>query len=332
ADGTADQPIVFTSDQASPNRGDWGGLIINGRAPINTGLQAEGEGNTGFYGGDDPDDSSGILRYVRVQYAGIEFSPDNELNGIAFQGVGRGTVVDYCQVHMNQDDGIEFFGGTVDAKHLVCTNNRDDNFDWTDGWTGRGQFWVCQQRGDDADNGFEADNNGENNDLLPRSNPMIYNVTLIGDPTGAQIDESRHGMLLREGTAGCIRNAIAMGFNRAGLDVDHEATFAQAASGDLSLQNSIFYDNRTANFSTDDDGFDEGAWAQTPGFNNLEATVCPVVNPYANQTSSFASTGPAVDGTVPVATPPNDGFFDTTVDFIGAVGGLDHHQRGPGGR
>ncbi|MBA2356109.1 MAG: hypothetical protein H0V80_15775, partial [Acidobacteria bacterium] len=159
ATGTATQPVVFTSDQAvgNRNRGDWGGLIINGRAPLNVpGGVAFGEGDTGEYGGTDPNDNSGILRYVRVEFAGIEFSPDNELNGIAFQGVGRGTSVDYVHVKMNRDDGVEFFGGTVDARHVVLTGIRDDNLDWTFGWTGRVQYLVAQQRGDDADHGIEA--------------------------------------------------------------------------------------------------------------------------------------------------------------------------------
>ena len=156
-------------------------------------------GDTGEYGGTDPEDSSGILRYVRVEFAGIEFSPDNELNGIAFQGVGSGTVVDYVQVHFNQDDGIEFFGGTVNAKHLYCTGIRDDSFDWTDGWTGKGQFWVAQQRGDDADNGFEADNNGDDNEANPRSNPTIYNVTLVG---GSGRTGKRYGSAATRGHGG----------------------------------------------------------------------------------------------------------------------------------
>ena len=231
ANGTAEAPIVFTSDQfeGERDRGQWGGLIVNGRAPVNTGLPAFGEGDTGEYGGTDPEDSSGILRYVRVEFAGIEFSPDNELNGIAFQGVGSGTVVDYVQVHFNQDDGIEFFGGTVNAKHLYCTGIRDDSFDWTDGWTGKGQFWVAQQRGDDADNGFEADNNGDDNEASPRSNPTIYNVTLVGDPDGPESDT---GLLLREGTAATLRNFIVIGFNAGGLDVDTESSITLANSGE----------------------------------------------------------------------------------------------------
>lgn len=326
ANGRADKPIVFTSDkpEGQRDRGQWGGLIINGRAPVNTGATAEGEGNTGTYGGNDPNDNSGVLRYVRVEFAGIEFSPENELNGIAFQGVGAGTTVEYIQVHYNQDDGIEFFGGTVNAKYLYCTGIRDDSFDWTDGWTGKGQFWVAQQHGDDADNGFEADNEGDNNESTPRSNPTIYNVTLVGDPKGPESDT---GLLLREGTAATLRNFIVMGFNKGGVDVDHSSTFNQANSGGLSLQNTIFFDNKVGgstegvagNFETDDDGFDEGAWATNPQFNNAQ-TDPMLMAPYSQTSPDFTpeANSPAVNGTVPVASPPADGFFDS-VNFIGGV-------------
>src|ERR671910_2877234 len=114
--GTREQPIVFTSDQpvGQRARGDWGGIIINGRAPVNIpGGEGVGEADTGVYGGDDPNDNSGSMRYVRVEFAGTEFSPDNELNGIEFQGVGRGTTVDHVQIHMNRDDAFEWFGGTA---------------------------------------------------------------------------------------------------------------------------------------------------------------------------------------------------------------------------
>src|SRR5687768_12819903 len=150
--GTRTEPIVFTSDQpvGSRARGDWGGLIINGRAPVNIpGGEGVGEADTGVYGGNDPNDNSGSLRYVRVEFAGVEFSPDNELNGIAFQGVGRGTTVDHIQIHMNRDDGLEWFGGTVDIKYAVVSNAADDSFDWTQGWTGRAQFIAIHQKSDD---------------------------------------------------------------------------------------------------------------------------------------------------------------------------------------
>ena len=130
---------MFTSDQpvGSRARGDWGGLIINGRAPVNRpgGLYV-GEGDTGISGGTDPNDNSGTMRYVRVEFAGVEFSPDNELNGIAFQAVGRGGTYDFLQVHMNRDDAFEWFGGTANIKHAIASNAADDSFDWTFGWTG----------------------------------------------------------------------------------------------------------------------------------------------------------------------------------------------------
>ena len=193
AQGDASNPIVCTSSAAAGSRarGQWGGLILNGYAPLNIpGGEAEGEGNTGRYGGNDPSDSSGILRYVRVEFAGIEFSPDNELNGIAFQGTGGGTACDHLQVKFNQDDGFEWFGGTTSCKYLVSSANADDSFDWTDGYQGRGQFWIAQQRGDDADNGMEMDNLSSDRDATPRSNPTIYNVTLIGDPDTNEGTES----------------------------------------------------------------------------------------------------------------------------------------------
>ena len=247
AEGTADNPIVFTSDAlpGQHQRGQWGGLIINGRAPTNQGI-TQGEGNTGAFGGNNPNDSSGVLRYIRVEWAGIEFSPDNELNGIAFQGVGTGTVVDHVQVHFNQDDGIEMFGGTVNIKYALVTGARDDSFDWTDGWTGKGQFWVVQQRGDAADNGFENDNSSKDNEALSRSSATIYNATLVGDPNGP---ESDIGMLIREGAAGTYRNFIVTGFNKSGLDINHAATYAQANSGKLSVRNNIFFGNNPGSFA-----------------------------------------------------------------------------------
>ena len=233
AHGTAAQPIVFTSDQApgSRNRGDWGGLIINGRAPVNLeGGEGAGEGDTGVYGGNDPNDNSGTLRYVRVEFPGVEFSPDNELNGIAFQGVGRGTTVDYVQAHMSRDDAMEWFGGTVDVKHAVLSNAADDSFDWTFGWTGRAQFVAIHQRGDDADNGIEADDNEFNNNALPRSNPQIYNITLCGDPDRNEGPEGPRAANLRRGTAFTIRNFLVTGFKTVGFQIETTNTATTAGS------------------------------------------------------------------------------------------------------
>ena len=313
ADGTPDAPIVMSSDafEGARARGQWGGLIINGSAPTNQGLTF-GEGDTGAFGGNNPADSSGILRYVRIEYAGIEFSPDNELNGIAFQGVGSGTVVDHVQIHMNQDDGIEMFGGTVNIKYALVTGARDDSFDWTDGWTGKGQFWVAQQYGDDADNGFEVDNSSKDNEATPRSAATIFNVTLIGDPTGP---ESDNGLLIREGAAGTYANFIVTGFNKVGLDINNAATHAQAHGGTLVVKNSIFFENGKGNFGDekDNDGFDEAAFATKNGNTETDPNL---VDPFNKNTPNF--TPGAGAKTVTPATPPADSFFET-VDFIGGV-------------
>jgi hypothetical protein len=321
ADGTPTQPIVFTSDQpvGGRARGDWGGLIINGRAPVNLpGGVGIGEGDTGVYGGTDPDDDSGVLRYVRVEYAGIEFSPDNELNGIAFQGVGRGTVVDFIQVKHNKDDGVEFFGGTVDAKHLLLTSIGDDSLDWTFGWTGRVQYVVVQQSGDDADNGFEGDNNGDNNDLLPLSIPQIYNATVLGDPDNNEGSESDDGFELRAGTGGIIRNFIVMGFKENGVDLADARTVANWSDGSLQISHGIVTGNASLT----------GA--------NLDSTSAPLlgpvptilvgadpglVDPFNHDSPNFrpASAATLAGGQFAPATPPNDGFFEVTT-YIGGVG------------
>ena len=335
ANGTAAAPIVFSSDQPIGERGraDWGGLIINGRAPLNVpGGEAVGEGDTGTYGGSDPADDSGHLRYVRVEFAGTEFSPDNELNGIAFQGVGSNTEVDHVMVKYNKDDGLEFFGGTVAVKHVVLQGIADDSVDWTDGWTGKGQFIIVMQSGDDADQGIEGDNNGDNNNLTPRSNPTLYNLTLIGDPDTDEGSESDIGMLLREGTSATIRNFIVLGFKEASIDIDHTATYDQVDNGSLTLGSGIIHGNCVVSrcdgqFRPDrDDGArtDAGKTATKEIVTNSAnvSFVDPLLAaPFRLSNPDYrpAATSPALTGSVAPAMPPNDGFFETA-DFIGAVG------------
>jgi hypothetical protein len=250
AEGSKDAPIVLTSAKLEGDRarGDWGGLVLNGRAPINgcaTGTEvceAEGEGATGLYGGSDVNDNSGTLRYVRVEFAGHPITPENELNGIAFQGVGAATTLEYIQVHMADDDGVEFFGGTAQFKYILTTGISDDNLDWTDGWQGKGQFFVAKQYDGAGDQGIEADNNGENNDLEPRSQPHLSNLTLVGDPESKKSDI---GILLREGTGANISNTIVYAFEDACFDIDNKATYTNAydgtdLTGDLTVTNTIF--------------------------------------------------------------------------------------------
>ena len=160
--GTADAPIVFSSDDAGyDGAGEWGGLIIHGFAPHNecavggSYCDIDSEGESGFAGGYDEDDSSGVLRYVVVAEGGYEFSTGNEINGISLMGVGRGTEMDFIQVHGNSDDGIEFYGGTVNLKHGVFTNNNDDSVDWDEGYQGNLQYIIVKQG-----EAFEMDTEG----------------------------------------------------------------------------------------------------------------------------------------------------------------------------
>jgi hypothetical protein len=320
--GTAQQPIVFTSDQPTGqrNRGDWGGLIINGRAPVNLeGGQGAGEGDTGVYGGTDPNDNSGVLKYVRVEFPGIEFSPDNELNGIAFQGVGRGTQVDYIQAHMSRDDAIEFFGGTVDVKHAVLSNAADDSLDWTFGWVGRGQFIAITQRGDDADNGIEADDNEFNNNALPRSNPQLYNLTVCGDPDRNEGGESPRGANLRRGTAFTIRNFLVTGFKTVGFQIEttNTATTAQVDNGTSQMGAGVAWNIPTPMHASVMTYINSGRFPnirinQDPG---VSTTACSNHQAPNFQPSSEAT---LAGGQVAPIIPPNDGFFEVTT-YIGAV-------------
>jgi hypothetical protein len=241
-EGSQDNPVVFTPLTDNPTYGDWGGIIVNGYASLNTGFTAEGEGGTGIYGGDDDNDDSGILRYVRVEYAGKILGTDNELNGFSFNGVGDGTTVEYIQAYKGSDDGIEFFGGTVNVRYAVSTHNQDDSFDWTHGWRGKGQYWLAQQGPDGGDRGIEADNNSDDNLLEPYSNPILCNITLVGYNDG---DSLNTGIRFREGTKGKVYNAFITGFPKYGVRVSDEATLNNLTNGQLILSNSLVEDNGT---------------------------------------------------------------------------------------
>lgn len=241
-EGSQDNPVVFTPLTDNPTYGDWGGIIINGYASLNTGFTAEGEGGTGIYGGDDDNDDSGILRYVRVEYAGKILGTDNELNGFSFNGVGDATTVEYIQAYKGSDDGIEFFGGTVNVRYAVSTHNQDDSFDWTHGWRGKGQYWLAQQGPDGGDRGIEADNNSDDNLLEPYSNPILCNITLEGYDDG---DSLNTGIRFREGTKGKVYNALITNFPKYGVRVSDEATLNNLTNGELILSNSLVGDNGT---------------------------------------------------------------------------------------
>jgi hypothetical protein len=326
--GTKDKPIVFTSAKSvgSRARGDWGGIIINGKAtnnrcPATGDCNIKGEGGTGTFGGTNDSDNSGTMKYVRIEFAGRLIDEKNELNGLALQGVGSGTTLEYIQVHMGQDDGIEFFGGTARIKHLVITGSDDDNLDWTDGWRGKGQFIIVQQYKDAGDNGIEADNLEDNNKATPRSKPMLSNMTFVGSP---QASTSDMGALLRRGTGANIYNTIFTAFNDACFDLDDDETFTNAwdgqtssnITGQLTVDSTIF--NCTTNFKEKSgDKWSIKTFVMTKNKLNKEAD--PKLTAPTNEASpdfSPASGSPAVGSGV--ATQPSDSWFDS-VDYIGAI-------------
>jgi hypothetical protein len=245
ANGTSADPIVFTSNQAPGARdiGDWGGISLNGSAPVNF---PSGEGSAeglppglALYGGPDVADNSGRLRFVRVEFSGVEFSPDNELNVLTQNGLGSGTIVDHVQAHRGNDDCFEWFGGTVREKYLYASACRDDYFDWQIGFRGSLQFGIAHQSVAGVDgsgrNGIEADNNEFGFDNLPRSNPRMCNLTMIGAaPQGLVISGS--GANLRRGTAGTVSNTIFEGWNTACLDVDDDQTIARGCVNGTTLR------------------------------------------------------------------------------------------------
>ncbi|MGL5681487.1 MAG: hypothetical protein ACRDDZ_00345 [Marinifilaceae bacterium] len=206
AQGTADKPIVMTSELKE--HGAWGGVHICGYAPINvTGATSKSEIGDATYGGDNAADNSGILRYIRLEYTGYAFSEEKEANGFTFYGVGNGTKVEFLQSYKGADDGFEWFGGTVNCNYLVATDNTDDSFDWTEGWRGKGQFWLAIQNSDECDCLIEADNNSKDAVASPISHPTIANLTLIGNGSTT----NKRGVRLRAGTEAKLFNALIVG-------------------------------------------------------------------------------------------------------------------------
>ena len=248
AEGRREAPIVMTCDAKVGLResGCWAGLIVLGNAPMTrgTGLaEAVIPETRPTYGGDDPMDSSGVLRYVRVEFAGVDFNPETQPNAFGFHGVGAGTVIDHIQAHEGEDDGIEFFGGNADCMYCVSSGAKDDALDWAFGWQGTAQYLYIQQD-PDSDNGIEADNDSSGFDWTPRSHPTIYNATLLG----GLLQGTAHngdGMRIRVGTAITARNIVLAGFGGDALDVrDNSPGFF--AVGTSSIQNAIITMNRGA--------------------------------------------------------------------------------------
>lgn len=237
--GTKEAPVVMTGVEAK--RGNWGGLVICGKAPINKGTTATAEVSDLTYGGTDANDNSGSIQYLRIEYAGAAYNSEKEFNGLSFFGVGSGTKIEYVQTHEGSDDGFEWFGGTVNTKYLVSTHNDDDQFDWTEGWNGTNEFWFSKESGV-ANRGIEADNNSKDRSAAPIANPTIKNITLVGLGlnTSSELTETQ-AMKLREGTKGIMDNVVLSNW-KTGFDVEHDETLANVANGSLKVTN-VRFDN-----------------------------------------------------------------------------------------
>lgn len=338
--GTVNEPIVFTSGRnpGARTRGDWGGIVILGKAPTNRPTSPapliEG-GVDRRYGGTDPADNSGTLRYVRIEWAGIAAEPGSEINGLTLGGVGSGTTLEHIQVSYGNDDAYEFFGGTVNAKYLISYATSDDDYDFDFGYTGKIQFAIAQRRPEiadsDAGNGVEADNDGSGSTATPFTRPILSNFTWIG-PNGDPNTEQNlnFGNRWRRAVRFEVHNSIYMGWPQGGFVLESAAT-AQAYKDD----NSLFKNNlvhalvNTYNTASGANTVMTAAEVQTKAeangcitYANADAIMLEAPfnwdNPnYAPKAGSPALTGASFTGL--------DAFF-TNVPHRGAVGATNWLQ------
>ncbi len=246
-EGSATDPIIFTTGKSPATRvpGDWGGIVLLGNAPTNRTTPPIIEGGiNAVYGGNVVADNSGILRYVRIEFAGIAADPNSEINGLTLGGVGSGTILEYIQVSYGNDDAYEFFGGTVNAKYLVALATADDDYDFDFGYSGRLQFGVALRDPlfvdpGDAANGIECDNDGTGTTATPFTRPVMSNFTFCGtnDAPGT-LPNHNFNMRWRRSTRFEVRNSILSGYQDAGFSMESNAT-GQAYVDN----NSIFRDN-----------------------------------------------------------------------------------------
>jgi PKD repeat protein len=344
AQGTQTQPIVFTSSQPAGSRaaGDWGGILLLGKAPINDPAgQRLGEGGIdpvkGLYGGTDANDNSGVLTYVRIEYAGIAFQPNNETNSLTMGGVGAGTTIDYVQVSYGGDDGFEWFGGTVNCKHLIVNKTVDDMFDTDWGFTGRVQFAVGVSDSLIADisgsNGFESDNDATGTTNGPLTKPIFTNISLFGPratatSSGYNVNFTRAAHL-RRSSALCTYNSVLVGFPT-GLKIDGTTTGQGATNGSLQFKSNIVagYLTTPTNRSLDSTGLTTPVFTMNSWFNANGNTAYP--NPLSVMaiapTNYFAPNfllqagSPALSGANFTYPNLNNAFFTTTT-YKGAFDG-----------
>jgi hypothetical protein len=257
AEGTSTNPIIFTSGKVAGERspGDWGGIVILGRAKTNRTSEPTIEGGIGRpYGGTNDLDNSGVLKYVRIEYAGIAALPNSEINALTLGGVGSGTIIENVQTIYANDDAFEFFGGTVNAKNLYAFATADDDFDFDFGYTGTITNGVAKRDpqfvdNGDAGNGVECDNDGTGSPSQPYTHPKLFNMILVGPNTSTALSNHNLGLRFRRATQFTMKNSVIWGWMKGGLSLESNET-AQFVKDGVSIfeNNSVGTFNPTLNF------------------------------------------------------------------------------------
>lgn len=336
AEGTAALPIVFTSGKTPAERapGDWGGIILLGKATVNASNPTIEGGVGKQYGGTVDNDNSGVMKYIRIEFAGIAAEPNSEINGLTLGGVGSGTTLEHIMVSYGNDDAFEFFGGTVNAKYLIAYATADDDFDFDNGYKGKIQFAMSLRDpafvdGGDAGNGIECDNNANGSDAAPRTRPNLSNFTILG-PNGAANTAANHNFAnrWRRNTAFILNNSILLGHPKGGLSLESNGTYTAFIDGTSQFNNNILF-ALTAPFKLGSDVTVAGASAAAietkalaSGTTSINATAAAALLTNAFNlgspnllpvTGSAALTGAAFAGD------QNDSFFEK-VTYKGAFG------------
>ena len=263
--------------------------------------------------------SSGSMQYVKIEFAGRQVNVDDELAGLALQGVGNGTVIENIHIHRSAGDGIEFFGGRVNARWLIMTGVQGDSLDWTFGWQGRVQYVIAQHYVGSAEYGVSGQNNGESarGDATPRSDPILSNLTLVGSA------DSDGAIQLSEGTGGQIWNAVATNFTAPALDIDDRETFvhAQQARLNLTVAHSVLCNS--TNFADDGEAFAVGNfYSQGTAFGSVNNTALmpPCTLGFSTDLTSATTPNfvPAPVEVLEMGQTPADPFFTATT-FRGAI-------------
>lgn len=247
AEGTVDKPIIFTSGLPKGQRrpGDWGGIILLGKAPTNRATEPVIEGGVDRkYGGTDAADNSGTLKYVRIEFGGIAAAPGSEINGLTLGGVGSGTTIENVMVSYGNDDGYEFFGGTVNCKNLIAFSCLDDDFDFDFGYVGSISNAISFKNpllsdAGDASNGIEADNDGSGSNATPNTHPKLKNFTFVGPNKEALTFNFANRW--RRAVQFTLENSVMIGFPKGGFSMESEATGAAYMSGTSVFKNNLVH-------------------------------------------------------------------------------------------